>query len=103
VTLQTKYLLELSDILALRVECTYCKATVSLSMDRDIEVKKLRCCPNCSHPWTTHPQGPTIEVGVEELIRALKKMIPYTNNQAAFPIECSLTLEIKADALTGED
>ena len=51
-TSQTKYYVELSDILAVRCECKHCHATVSLPFGRDVRTEGLYSCPSCNEPWT---------------------------------------------------
>jgi hypothetical protein len=56
-TSQTKYYIELSDILAVRCECKRCGATVSLPIVEDVRTNRLYGCPNCNEPWTVFQQG----------------------------------------------
>lgn len=93
-TSQTKVFIELSDITALRLECKRCKATLSLALSNEIDVKKLRVCPNCSNPWTMLPEGNTIELTVKGAIDSLKTLAASIVRDA-FPLGCSLTLEVK--------
>jgi hypothetical protein len=44
--------IELSDIIAVRLTCTNCHAALSLPLSTTIEVAKLRHCPYClKQPW----------------------------------------------------
>jgi len=91
-TSQTKVFVEPSDITALRFECTRCGATLSLALSYEIDVKKLRACPNCDKPWTMLREGNTIELAIKEVIDSVRKLTAALNG---FPLGCSLRLEVK--------
>ena len=76
-TSQTKYYVELSDILALRCECKRCHATVSLPIVRDARTNGLYNCPNCNEPWMVFQQGQSsqsIDPTVRDFMNSLTKL-----------------------------
>jgi hypothetical protein len=92
-TSQTKVFLDPSDIVALRLECKQCGATLTLALSGAIEAKKLRTCPHCNNPWTMMHEK-TIEPLVEKVINSLSSL-NRSMDESGFPWGCSLTLEIK--------
>jgi DNA replicative helicase MCM subunit Mcm2 (Cdc46/Mcm family) len=50
-TTQTKTFIELSDILAVRVQCSKCQSTVTMPITREMSFAGMRHCPNCGKPW----------------------------------------------------
>jgi hypothetical protein len=63
---QTKYFIELSDIVAVRFECEQCHATISLPISKGLRAETLSNCPNCRAPWLTLPMGASIENVVKQ-------------------------------------
>jgi hypothetical protein len=70
---QTKYFIELDDIVAYLFECTYCHATMSLAISSEIRTESLRVCPNCKEGWTQLEEGSTIELSVKQFFDGLKE------------------------------
>ena len=56
VTVEDRHIIDLSDIKAVRFECSACAAAVTLLLDswRD---PNPRQCPGCGVPWGTSPQA----------------------------------------------
>ncbi len=74
-TSQTKYYVELSDILAVRCECKHCHATVSLPFGRDVRTEGLYSCPGCNGPWTKLGPGEnrSIDSSVRTFVDSMNK------------------------------
>ena len=72
-TIQTKHFIELSDIIALRLDCKNCFASLTCSRGDKIEAKLLRVCPQCNEPWAALPGGSTIELEITKLVSALRE------------------------------
>jgi|SRR5579872_1749796 len=98
-TSQTKKFIELSDIIALRLECKNqeCKATLITSA-RDFRKGTLNACPVCKEPWAI-VNGGSCELAVSDFMQAfhkLESMLCAGN----FPAGFSLMLEIKEEPET---
>lgn len=96
-TSQTKKFIELSDIIALRLECKNqkCKATLTTSV-RDFRKGTLSACPVCKEPWAT-VNGSSCELAVSEFMQAFHKLEGMLGGEGHFPAGFSLTLEIKEE------
>ncbi len=76
-TTQTKTFIELSDILAVRVQCSKCQSTVTIPIARYMNFAGMKRCTNCGNAWlavemsSIEPQikacAETIRATVEEL------------------------------------
>ncbi len=66
-TSQTKYYIEVSDIVALRFECRTCRAVLTLPLVADIGKSVLRC-PKCKNGWTQMEHA-SHEPLIEEFVR----------------------------------
>jgi hypothetical protein len=57
-TTQTQKLIDLADILTIRMSCDDCGCTLSFPVTRDIstteEFRKLDTCPMCRRSWASH-------------------------------------------------
>lgn len=94
-TEETKKFIELSDVLALRLECKYCGSGLSISSYRDLmkreEQGKLSNCPVCSREWAS-VSGSTCEMTIGQFVDCLNKL---RGTLKTFPAGFVLTLEIK--------
>ena len=72
---QAKYLIETSDIVALRVECEHCRAALSkpIRKHKNTFVEALQKCPNCGEPWTVFA-GRSIDSVVGQFFEAVEKL-----------------------------
>ncbi|HUK46067.1 MAG TPA: hypothetical protein VLW06_00680, partial [Terriglobales bacterium] len=52
-TSQNKKFVELSDILALRLECKRgkCRTSITIPFAQNLMGKEVRTCPSCGEPW----------------------------------------------------
>lgn len=96
-TKQTKHYIELSDIKALRFECIHCKASLSLSLNDAIDVRKLRSCPNCNEPWAAIPNSSSVEQVIDEFIRRSREMNQLLSGDSKFPKGFTMVLETVGD------
>lgn len=74
-TTQIKRFIELGDIIALRIDCRHCGASISLLVSRAIELERVRACPSCGRPWLNLPTGSNIEPVVKGCIAAIKETV----------------------------
>jgi hypothetical protein len=103
-TSQTKHFIELSDIVALRLQCRNKNCDTSLLVGMDKETGNLsnllaadnmilNACPGCGHPWMGSGRGGLLfESEIKKMLRLMsevKKLEPTFG--------CSMTLEIKAE------
>ena len=100
-TVQTKHFIELSDIVALRLECKKCGTTLTSLVGDKIDARALRVCPQCSEPWASLPGGSTIELELLKLVAALKETRAAVDARAQLIRDGGffLSLEIKPDAI----
>jgi hypothetical protein len=99
-TSQTQKFIELSDILALKLECKHCESVLAIPSSRDMarreDVGKLSICPVCQRPWATLG-GATYEPLIAKFVSALNEM---RNAFKDAPIGFTLTLEISSDPVS---
>src|SRR5436305_10181708 len=103
-TSEAKYFIEVSDMIALRFECRRCQATVVLSLGAvQVNVNKLRVCPNCDASWLQIPDGATIESRVKKFAdelkgfqNALETWFSHLGDETGF----RFSVEIKPDVIT---
>jgi len=72
----------------------HCKASLSLSLVSNIDVRKLRTCPSCSEPWASIPGSSTVELQFSEFIDGFKRMTRLLNGEFGFPKLFSMSMEI---------
>ena len=68
---QLKRFIDPGDVIAVRIDCKHCHATISLPVSKDIDVIKLLVCPYCTRPWLRLPDGTTGEMQVQKCIREI--------------------------------
>src|SRR5438046_6983916 len=90
-TVQTKYLIEISDIVALRCECKNqeCQTTLLITLASTATNEVFRACPKCKSPWAKFGDS-TFELEIRKFIDAMDSMGKIAKN-----LGFSLTLEIK--------
>ena len=98
---QTRYFIELSDIVAVRFECEQCHATVSLPLSKWLRAEMLRSCPNCAQPWLALPMGAGVENMVkqctDQIINAAEALKRWKDQtQSAGVAGCSMLIEINS-------
>jgi transcription elongation factor Elf1 len=98
-TKQTKHFIELSDIVALRFDCTHCGASLSLSL-KSIDARKLRNCPNCNEPWAFADGQFSIEKKIEELAASLRWMEQFMQGGEGSRIPRKFNVLLETAALT---
>jgi len=91
-TAQTKHYIEVSDIIALRCECSDngCHAVLTLPLTRDVGKHLLRC-PVCNRRWT-ELENNTCEILVSEFAAKVGTLAAQLPN-----FGFSLSLEIKTE------
>ncbi|MDE2103736.1 MAG: hypothetical protein KGL39_41245 [Patescibacteria group bacterium] len=72
-TMRAQHYIEVSDILAIRLECKNCGASVSFPIAKDLRFEALNACPNCSAPWLGFPASSTITPAVSDFAAAIAK------------------------------
>jgi hypothetical protein len=96
-TSQTQKFIELSDILALKLECKHCGSALAIPSSRDMagreDIGKLSTCPVCRMPWASLG-GSTYEPLIVKFVSALNE-IRRTFKDA--PIGFTLTFEVSGD------
>jgi hypothetical protein len=99
-TSQTQKFIELSDIVALKLECKHCGSALAIPSSRDMtrreDVGKLSSCPVCQMPWATLG-GATYEPLIAKFVSALNE-IRRTFKDA--PIGFTLTFEVTGEKPT---
>lgn len=96
-TKQTKHYIELTDILALRLECKQCHAALTL-LPGDIENRILSVCPSCHYSWAVLSETSYAAL-FSEFASALGRLTRtlYGHKQMPpAPLGFTLTLEISA-------
>jgi hypothetical protein len=102
VTTQTQKLIDLADILTVRMSCDDCGCTLSFPVSRDInkaeEFRKLDTCPMCRRPWVS--QGDT---SYQPLIaKFLSGLNDLRNTLGSTKLGFSLSLEVPVDNVPKE-
>ena len=96
-TSQTQKFIELSDILALKLECKHCGSALTVPSSRDMtrreDMGKLSSCPVCQMPWASLG-GATYEPLIAKFVSTLNE-IRRTFKDA--PIGFTLTLEVQGE------
>lgn len=70
-TSQTKLFIEISDVLAIRLECKKCGASLIMSLAESVQLP--RACINCNHDWWDDVDK-SAQDGIRELLAAVKKI-----------------------------
>lgn len=104
-TIQTKHFIELSDLLALRLVCKECGATLTLLLsDEKLATGEnrpqmfLSDCPVCHHNWA-EIGGSSYEPLIRRATASLHKLKELLHGEAAAPLGFALTLEIRPEAV----
>ena len=69
-TVQTKHFIEPSDIIAVRIDCNKCNASVSLAIGKELTLNALAICPNCKRPWLKRGDA-SIDLELQKCIEAI--------------------------------
>jgi hypothetical protein len=87
-TVQTQQFIELSDLLAFRVQCgnPECKVVLLIPIAGTIN-GALRKCPKCKRAWAGQDDGPTHEPDIQRFADSLKLL-------SQLKLGCSLALEV---------
>lgn len=72
-TIERRLVLGLGDILAIRLECVRCHATVSFALDQTISIPPV--CPGCHETWADRMQPSESDQVMQELIGSLKAVL----------------------------
>ncbi len=64
-TIQTRTLISLSDLIGMEYECTHCHVKYSVPLQK-LDRPTL-ACPNCKEQWFDHPRGPAVDVSEDAL------------------------------------
>jgi hypothetical protein len=100
-TSQTKHYIELSDIVAIRIECGGCHASTSLPIADNLKTNAIKVCPHCNEQWAQLIQGANLEQRFKDLAHILVdfknavRMIKEHDKE----YKASVSLELTADAL----
>jgi hypothetical protein len=99
-TSHTKHYIDLSDIVALRLECKHCRGTISLPIHSEIRAQSLRACPNCNEHWASLHQGANMEIAITNLVDTLKDFELAFRKRSEFSQEGGflLSVEINSEA-----
>ena len=99
-TSKTKHYIELSDMIALQLECGRCGATLSLPLKENMDVRALRNCPNCNEGWASLG-GSSIEAAITAYADALRKLDAALTGRAELQKDggVRITLEINAEVV----
>ena len=101
-TIQTKHFIDLSDIVALRLVCKYCDASLSVPLsDEKLKTDNMKNlflseCPSCGRNWA-EAGGSTNEPLITRFTAALNRL--RDTFEAASHIGMTLVLEIKPEAV----
>jgi Zn finger protein HypA/HybF involved in hydrogenase expression len=66
-TTETQTFIELSDVKAVRIECSNCHIKTTISLEDDPSRQRLKAtlsgfqCPHCKNAWFTHADGSYVE------------------------------------------
>ena len=104
-TIQTKHFIELTDLIALRLTCKHCGATLSLllsdaklAMGENSQSTFLSSCPSCHRNWADLGET-TYEPQIKKATAALNRLTQLLHGESAVPLGFSLTLEITPEAV----
>ena len=89
-TIETKYLIELDDIVGVEFTCHKC-ATKTLMKPEGKESTHRRACPVCNEPWLS--RGAYEEKAIDAFLDALRKVKGMTNGR-----QFTLKLQIASPA-----
>jgi len=106
-TIQTKRFIELSDILAVRLTCKHCGATLSFPIGDD-KLKRdqssspfLSVCPSCHQIWA-ELGGSSYESVITRTTAALNRLREILHGNPPAPLGFSLVLEITPETVTDQ-
>ena len=102
-TSQSKYLIELSDLLAFTFTCKQCGVSVSVPIAGDTKANRLDKCPTCDEPWLTIPNVNTLSLTFEKLQWTLKTMAQAMKEREESKCGFTLALEISAPVSSATD
>jgi hypothetical protein len=74
-TTQAKRFITPGDIVAIRMDCTACGASLSVQLTGSIRVDRLLGCPNCNEPWLKLPSGANLDLQVRNCVAALNELV----------------------------
>ncbi len=103
-TSQTKHYIEISDVVAVRGECSRCGATVSIPITvRPLRLEGLRNCPSCNEPWAQYGTS-SIESMIQKFVEQFIELQDTLKRLRDLVIDHQgrsflLTLEIKGEAV----
>jgi hypothetical protein len=100
-TSQTKYFIDVSDIIALRFECKHCHATTSLPISSDIRIESLRACPNCNEPWARMNES-SIEIAIKKFVDNFKEFEAVLRRRNEFAPDRGFILSVEIRAVAVE-
>jgi hypothetical protein len=85
-TNQTKQFIEMSDILAVRLECKDCGSSLLVALGKTVRPPYV--CPNCNVPWWDDPDSPALKA-LDSFLVGIKRIGPLMKNQSV-----ALSLEV---------
>lgn len=104
-TIQIKHFIEVSDLLALRLVCNNCGATLTLllsdsklSSGENSPQMFLSECPSCHHSWA-EVGGSSYEPLIRRATVALKRLQDILAGELKAPLGFKLAIEIKPEAV----
>jgi uncharacterized protein YerC len=95
-TSQTKHFIEAADLIALRLECAHCRATLTLPIADQLDIVTLRSCPNCKAKWAVLDKT-AYEGLIQEFSAATKKLQRVARAENAGALGFAFTLEVAED------
>jgi len=94
-------IVELSDILAVRLECTECHTALTLpllAMIQAINIERLRRCPYCLNGWMPTQSRLTIEAAgpVTDLVESIQRFWRWVNSENDLKPGFTFSLVVKS-------
>ena len=62
------------DIVAVRLDCTQCGASLSIPVSGRIRIERLFGCPSCNEPWLRLASGMNLDTEVRNCVAALNEL-----------------------------
>ena len=73
-TVQAKKFIAPGDIVAMRIDCRGCGASLSIPISSVIKVEKILGCSYCNEPWLRLTSGATADLAVRECLAGIYKL-----------------------------
>lgn len=94
-----KQFIELDDVIALRVECSHCKASLTLPLN-SVSFKIPQMCPSCQSDWYEgYGNGRNMGDVIASFVAEVKRLRRALEDKS--PVTLGFTLDLEVSGLSG--